>query len=30
MEACGMKLGFLLDLKTKTKPFAITELERYI
>ena len=25
-----MKLGFLLDLKTKVKPFAITEIERYI
>ncbi|CAD8199575.1 unnamed protein product [Paramecium pentaurelia] len=30
MEACGMKLGFLIDLQTKVKPFAITEIERYI
>ncbi len=30
MEACGMKLGFLIDLKNKVKPFAITEIERYI
>lgn len=25
-----MKLGFLIDLKNKVKPFAITEIERYI